>query len=116
MYLRSVLIILILIIALPQTEATAQHRENFYGIRYDYTLHFETGMVASIVIDQWNKHMFNIGEDYGLLSIGIPILMGVAKEYHDFKYGDQRIREDAYYDLGFTVLGALTGKMFSLTF
>lgn len=109
-------IILTILIMLFSTSLFANHRENFYGIRYDYTLHFETGMVSAIVIDQWNKGMFGIEEDYGLLSIGIPICMGLFKEWGDLKSSNTSLNRETYNDLGFTVLGAISGKFLSYTF
>jgi len=108
--------IIALLVLLFTSNVFANHRENFYGLRYDYMLHFETGMVSTIVIDQWNKGMFRIGEDYGLLSIGIPVLLGIAKEWHDLKADNASLNRETYNDLGFTVLGAISGKFLSYTF
>ena len=112
--MKYIITTVFLFIFLTVSEAT--QRENFYGIRYDYTLHYQTGMVSAIVLDQWNKGPFDIGEDYGLISIGVPILLGFAKEYVDFKSNDERIAEDARHDMIATVFGALTGKFLSITF
>ena len=83
-------------------------RENYHGIRYDYLLHYQTGLVSAVVIDQWF--------DNNYLTFGVPVFLGIAKEYEDYRYGNRAIRRDAYYDFGFTVLGAISGKFLSYTF
>jgi len=93
-----------------------ESRENFKGIRYDYLLHYQTGVITATTIDQWNRGFWNIGEDYGILSIGIPMLLGAAKEYHDFRSNNKKFVEDAYKDFGFTILGAISGKFLSMSF
>ena len=83
-------------------------RENYHGIRYDYLLHYQTGLVSAVVIDQWTRNNY--------LTFGVPVALSLAKEYEDWKYGDRQIRRDAYYDFGFTILGAISGKFLSLSF
>ena len=98
--------LIITLILLASTNLFA--RENYHGIRYDYLLHYETGLVSAVVIDQWFDNNF--------LTFGVPIFLGLAKEYEDWRYGDREIRRDAYYDFGFTVLGEISGKFLSMSF
>ena len=87
---------------------SASARENYHGIRYDYLLHYQTGLVSAVVIDQWFNNNY--------LTFGVPAFLGLAKEYEDWRYGDRAIRRDAYFDFGFTILGAISGKFLSMSF
>ena len=108
--------IAILFIIVLTTTLHAAPRESFYGIRYDYMLHYQSGCVAAVVLDQWNKGPFDIGEDYGALSLGVPILMGLVKEYRDIQYSGKGWNRENTMDFGLTVLGGISGKFLSLTF
>jgi len=79
-------------------------RENIYGIRYDYLLHYETGMIMSIALQEWTHNTF--------YSIGIPTLCAGLKEYNDYRI----YKEYDYKDFGYSVLGATSGRFLCLTF
>jgi len=98
------------------TEAYAIERENIYGLRYDYLLHYETGMIMGITITKWNDSVFKIKEDYGLYSIGIPCIFAGLKELRDYKANGDRFPDDAWKDFSVSILGALTGKLLCYTF
>jgi hypothetical protein len=58
----------------------------------------------SVSISRWVK-----AEDYGIISIGSALLVGLCKEYFIDKNIDKR-------DMQFNILGAVSGKLLSYTF
>jgi hypothetical protein len=79
-------------------------RENIYGLRYDYLLHYETSLIISVSMNRWVKF-----EDYGIISVGSALLVGLCKEHFIDKDFDKR-------DIQFNILGAISGKLLSYTF
>ena len=95
----------------------SMERENINGIRYDYLLHYESACIAAITVYGFNKGMFDIEEDYGLFTIGVPVLLvGILKEYRDYRVNGGHIPKDSLQDFSCTVLGAITGKLMTYTF
>jgi hypothetical protein len=88
--------------------AESSERENFYGIRYDYLLHYQTGSLMALTLDQWFEN--------DIITFGLPFLASFAKEYIDYARNDDILTEDFYKDIGFTMLGAISGKILSFSF
>lgn len=107
---------LLIVILLLMLSRDVHARENIFGIRYDYILHFQSGLIISVVSTQWGTSICKIKEDYGLFSIGIPAIAGIAKEYYDYKHNNNIILKDSSKDLGFTLLGGICGKLLSYSF
>jgi len=100
----------------------AQERENFYGLRYDYMLHFGVGTLTSISIVQWERCKigffgFKTKEDYGLLSLSVPISLGIIKEIIDNRHNNGNFfkNKESWRDLGCVALGAIFGKLLTYT-
>lgn len=56
-----------------------------YGLRWDRMLHWHIGFSSSIILTQWQKKWLDREEDYGIISIGFPLILGITKEYKDHK-------------------------------
>ena len=111
--MRQIIIIIIFLIFCNPILA----RENINGIRYDYLLHYESACIGAIAIAGFNKNVFDIKEDYGLYSIGIPVMIvGILKELRDYRNNGNNLPKDSYKDFMFTVAGAISGKLLSYTF
>lgn len=93
-------------------DARAQETK-FFGLEQGPLLHGTTTMVMAITINQWCKRYGKIEEDYGVFSVGIPLLALWMNEYTDYKWGRQ---DDYYKDLAYGFIGAITGKLLCYTF
>jgi hypothetical protein len=112
--------IIILILFLFHTNLQA--RENFYGLQYDRLLHFSISGLISIGIVQWEKSRlgffgYKTQEDYGMLSIGIPLTCGIVKEIFDARNnkGNFLKSKESWHDLTAGIVGALFGKLLTYT-
>ena len=111
--MKKLIIIIILLccrMAFPQSNP---EETKFFGLEKGPLLHGTTTMLMSICINQWNKRFGKIEEDYGLLSIGLPIIFLSINEFEDYKYGNKK---DFYKDMCYGIIGAITGKILCYTF
>lgn len=81
--------------------------------RRDYMLHFSAGWMTSVTIARW-QYRLGTDDDYGIWTLGIPVFLGISKEFYDSP--DLKWNKENWKDLGYTVLGAITGKLMSYTF
>ena len=93
-----------------------------WGIRWDRTLHFQSGFMISVTSIMWSKRYFNKKENYWPFSVGLPFLVGYLKECNDHKTFNFKKWQtpndpyDAYIDVFMFVLGGVVGELFTYTF
>ena len=81
---------------------------------YDKLLHGTVSFSMVTLIVGWEKKFLGIKEDYGIGSVGIPILTNVFKEIHDCK-GNFTQNKHSWQDIRAGMIGAVFGKMISYT-
>jgi len=114
---KKIIFALLTIIFIFVSNSYGMERENINGIRYDYLLHYESACIGAITMYGFNKGMFDIKEDYGLFTVGVPVLLvGILKEFRDYRANDGHIPKDSLQDFSCTILGAITGKLLTYTF
>lgn len=106
--MKKLLIILFLLITV---NIQAQQRENIYGLRYDYILHYETSLIMSLSLSGWLKDK----DQYGIASILFPLSIGVGKEFIDYRNSNCS-RKDCYRDFACDILGCITGRLLYISF
>jgi hypothetical protein len=85
-------------------------------------LHFSAGYMTAMPLGVWTKKF--VDEDYGVVSLGFPIVMGYLKEVRDqktlnfMKWRERKPNDpnDAYWDFTAVVLGSICGKFMTYTF
>jgi hypothetical protein len=116
-------ILLTLLIVFSGTNLLADQPHKNYGLRWDRMLHFSAGYIVSMPSTLWLKKI-GVEEDYGVVSVGLPFVIGYLKEVNDWKTFDFRKwndnnpndPNDAYWDLASCVLGGICAKFLTYTF
>ena len=114
----------VLVILFISSGLFAEYPHKYYGLRCDRMLHFGFGYNAATAIGLWTNKINYIKEDYGIISISFPVVIGYLKEVYDWKSfnpkewkkRNPRDPNDAYWDFASVVFGAVLGKFMTYTF
>ncbi len=126
MFLIVSLLLMLISIGIP-AQAYVNEDERLL-LRYDRMLHFSFGYMTAMPLKMWTDRLlvergYERG-DYGVVSLGLPILLGYFKEVYDHKtmnFTKWRSKlpynsNDAYYDFFGVALGAVCGRYMTYTF